>query len=600
MSNKTYRGHDFNELVNQMPAASAAFMRSQHSRRTLLGGIAGLAAAAAVAHPAFGQDSSPAAELGDNTWTPPEGAAPLEEQVWRVPSAVGSATAVDFYESVYTRPGINNIFSPALVFLTKNFEIIPGAATEWSSNEEGTEWTFTLMPGIMWSDGNELTAADYVKTFQYAADPDHAWDFAWFWSGDILNFAEAFAGDVPVEEVGVRQGANEYEVVFTTVNPAPYLPAKLLYSLPLSKAALETHGAFYNSNPETAVSSGPFIVSEWIPDQTLTYVRNEAYNAPWPVPLQKIIIKFADPAQFFTLYEADEIDYMEGPAPAELTIMESDPERAGEIFQGVGDFACLYFFFDVTKPPFDNLQVRQAFSHVIDRDAMKQQIWGLQANPAPSFLAPGFPASNTEELAPIQVFDPELGRQLLADAGYPDGEGFPSLTMTVRGNPSPLETATTQAYAAMIDEHLNIPVEIQIMDRDAFYADMKTVQFGWVSYGMDFFDASNMLGIWKTGGRHPWSNAEFDELVDAAAVSLGDPDERNATFQQAERILVEDVPAVFTYFVTPVQLIKPYVTGPALEPDNNGIAAIHWPNFEFNGSAIREIWIGADAPTGRE
>jgi len=599
MGKKTYRSHDFHELVRTMPAASAAFMQSGYSRRTLLGGIAGLAAGAALARPAFGQDSTPAATLGDNTWTPPEGAAPLEEQVWRAPSDVGSAVAVEFYESVYTRPAIHGLFSPSLVFLTKNFEIVPGAATEWSSNDDGTEWTFKLMEGIMWSDGNELTAADYVKTFQYAADPDHAWDFAWFWSGDIVNFSEAFAGEVPLEEVGVRQGATPYEVIFTTVNPAPYLPGKLLYSLPLSKAALETSGAFYNSNPDTAVSSGPFIISEWIPDQKLTYVRNEAYNAPWPVPLQKIIIKFADAAQFFTLYEADEIDQMEGPAPAELTIMEADPEKEGQIFQGVGDFGCLYFFFDVTRPPFDNLQVRQAFSHVIDREAMKSQIWGRQANPAPSFLAPGFPASNTEELASIQAFDPDLGKQLLAEAGYENGEGFPDLVMTVRGDPSPLETATTQAYASMITRHLGIPVEIQLMDRDAFYQDMKTIQFGWVSYGMDYLDPSNMLGIWKTGGRHPWSNAEFDQLVDEASVSLGDPDARNEVFKQAERILVEDVPAVFTYFVTPIQLIKPYVTGPALEPDNNGIAAIHWPGFEFNGSALREIWISSDAPTGR-
>jgi peptide/nickel transport system substrate-binding protein/oligopeptide transport system substrate-binding protein len=291
---------------------------------------------------------------------------------------------------------------------------------------------------------------------------------------------------------------------------------------------------------------------------------------------------------------------MEGPAPAELQIMESDPELASQLYQGVGDFACLYFFFDVTTAPFDDILVRQAFSHVIDRDAMQQQIWGRQAVAAPSFLAPGFPASDTEGLGDIQAFDPELGRELLAEAGYPDGEGFPELTLTFRGGGTPLEEATVQAYVAMLNEHLSINVDIQTMDRQAFYDDMSSILFGWVSYGMDFFDPSNMLGVWQSGGRHPWSNEEFDALVAEGSTSLAEADERLAIFQNAERILVEDVPAVWAYFVTPIQLVKPYLIGPALEPDINDIAAIHWPGFATTGYAIEELYVSADAPTGRE
>jgi peptide/nickel transport system substrate-binding protein/oligopeptide transport system substrate-binding protein len=599
MAGKTFRKQNFHDLLGQMPGPSASFLRSQVSRRTVLSGVAGVAGLSLTGFAgtsATAQEATPTS----NVWEPPADAAPLEDQIWRTATATGGAVALDFYERVYERPSVADLWSVALVFLSKEFEITPGAATEWSSDETGKVWTFTLRDDLMWSDGNPVTAADYVKTFQYAADPEHAWDFAWFWDGDLVNFTECLAGDVPLEELGVRQGANEYEVIFETVNPAPYLPAKLLYSLPLSKAALETHGPLYNSSAETAVSSGPFILSEWIPDQSITYLRNEAYTGPWPIALQKIVQKFAAPAQFFTLYEADEIDYMEGPAPAELQIMQADPEKEGEIYQGVGDFACLYFFFDVTTAPFDNKLVRQAFSHVIDREAMKQQIWGPQANAAPSFLAPGFPASNTEELASIQAFDPELGKQLLAEAGYPDGEGFPELVMTVRGNGTPLETATTQAYATMLKNHLNIDVELQTMDRQAFYADMKTIQFGWVSYGMDYFDPANMLSVWKTGGRHPWSNEEYDRLYDEATVFLGDPEERINMFKEVERILVEDVPAVWAYFVTPIQLIKPYITGAALEPDSNGIAAVHWPGLALNGSALHEIYVGADAPAGRQ
>lgn len=600
MSHDASTEQKITRLTDGMPAEAAAFFRRQFSRRAVLGGMAGFGAfglggSTALAAPSTGRRPHVMTEQDL-----PEDAAPLEDQVWRVPSAVGAAVTVDFYERVYERPAMADLFSPALVFLTKDFEIVPGSATEWTGSEDGKTWTFTLRDDIMWSDGTPLTAADYVKTFQYAADPAHAFDFAWFWRDDLLNFTEVADGELPLEDLGVRQGTSEYELVFETVNAAPYLPAKLLYSMPLSKAALETHGELYNSNPETAVSSGPFIVSEWIQDQTLTYTRNEAYTGPWVVPMQRIVMKFATPASYFTLYEAGEIDYMEGPAPAELQLMQADPEREGEIYQGVGDFACLYFFFDVTTAPFDDILVRQAFSHVIDREAMKAQIWGPQANIAPSFLAPGFPASNTEELASIQTFDVELGRQLLAEAGYPDGEGFPSLTMTVRGDGSPIEIATTQAYGSMLTEHLGIPVELQTMDRQAFYDDMRSILFGWVSYGMDYFDPSNMLSVWKTGGRHPWTNADFDASLAEATVFLGDEAERTAMFQEAERILVEDVPAVWAYFVTPIQLIKPYVRGEALAPDVNGIAAIHWPGFAANGTVSQTLYIGADAPSGRQ
>lgn len=587
--------------IDTMPPQDAAFFRQQFSRRDVL--RAGSAGGAGFAAAGMFGALAPTAVVGRSILQDgalPDDAAPPENQVLRVASDPTVARVLDFYEQVYERPGLADIFSMPLVRLTKNFEIVPGAASEWSGNDDGTVWTFTLKQGLMWSDGNEVTANDYVRTFQYAADPEHAWDFAWFWSDNILNFTEAFAGDVPVEEIGVRIGANDYEVVFETVAPAPYLPAKLLYSQPLSAAALDEYGPLYNTNPDTHVSSGPFKLEEWVRDQQIVYTRNEAYTGDMEVALQRIIVKMASPATLFTLYEADQIDYMEGPAPAELQIMEADPDLAAQLYQGVGDFACLYFFFDVTTAPFDDILVRQAFSHVIDRDAMQQQIWGRQAVAAPSFLAPGFPASDTEGLGDVQAFDPELGRELLAEAGYPDGEGFPELTLTFRGGGTPLEEATVQAYVAMLNEHLSINADIQTMDRQSFYDDMSSILFGWVSYGMDFFDPSNMLGVWQSGGRHPWSNEEFDALVEEGSTSLAEADERIAIFQNAERILVEDVPAVWAYFVTPIQLVKPYLIGPALEPDNNDIAAVHWPGFATTGHALEELYVSADAPTGRE
>jgi ABC-type transport system substrate-binding protein len=594
----------FLESIGSMRPQDAAFFRRQLSRRGTLKAGGALAAAGLFTGPVAAPLTAFAGPSLLQGASLPEDAAPPENQVLRVASNPTNAKVLDFYEQVYERPGIADIFSEPLVRLNKDFEIEPAAATEWSSNEDGTVWTFRLTEGLMWSDGNPVTANDYVRTFQYSADPEHAWDFTWFWDGNIANYTEAMAGDVAPEEIGVRVGDNEYEVVFETVDPAPYLAAKLLYSLPLSAAALDEHGPLYNTNPDTHVSSGPFKLEEWVRDQQIVYTRNEAYSGDMDVALQTIIVKLSDPSANFTLYEAGQIDYMDGPAPAELQIMESDPETTEEIYQGVGDFRCFYFFFDVDTEPFDNVQVRQAFSHVLDRDLMQQQIWGRQAIAAPSFLAPGFPASNTEDLADIQNFDPELGRELLAEAGYADGEGFPSLTMNVVTGQAPIYEATAQAYASMLNEHLGIEVEIQSLDPQAFYAAMNAdpdeIQFGFISYGMDYFDASNMLGVWHSSGRHSWSNDEFDSLLQEATTSLEEEDVRTAMFQDAERILVEDVPAVFTYFATPIQLVKPYLVGPALEPDVSGIEAIHWPGFTTMSTVLEEIYVHADAPTGRE
>jgi ABC-type transport system substrate-binding protein len=117
---------------------------------------------------------------------------------------------------------------------------------------------------------------------------------------------------------------------------------------------------------------------------------------------------------------------------------------------------------------------------------------------------------------------------------------------------------------------------------------------------MDFLDPFNMLSVWLSGGRHSWSNPKFDDLVKKAASFTGDPAERTKMFQDAEKILVEDVPAVFIYHETPVQFAKPWVKGDVLKPDKNGIKALHWPGYTAMDTVPAELYIGKDAPKGRE
>ena len=589
--------NSLSEVLDQFPKDDPL---SVSRRRFIAAGAAAMAtgflATNASAAPLQGGRMTTALRQG----TPPADAAPAEKQVVIFTADVGTAKVLDFYEQVYQRPFVADLFSEPLVRLNRDFEIIPGVAESWEGSEDGMTWTFKLRPGLTWTDGNPLTAADWVATFQYAANPEHAWDFTWFFQGVLKGWDDAIAGKAGVDTVGVAQGADPNELVITTVVPAPYIPAMMLYSLPLSAAALAEHGSgLYNSDPATAVSCGPYVLSEWTPQQQIVYTKNPNYTGTMNVMVEKVINRLATPDTYFTMYQNNEVDYLEEPDPASLTLMMGDETTAKEVYSGVGDFPTWYIFFDVTKAPFDNKMVRQAWSHAIDRDTLKSQVLGPNGTPAYSWLAPGFPASQREALQDIQKFDPAMAKDLLSQAGFPDGKDFPKQTMWLRA-PSPLDKTVAGALAAMLKENLNIEVELEEHDSQGFTAALNAkptqILLGWVRYGMDYLDPSNMLSVWKTGGRHSWSNPEYDAKLKEASEYLGAPEERIKLFQEAERILVEDVPAVFVYHGTRVQFIKPWLKGDFLKPDKNGISAMHWPAYTTMDTVPEEMYVSSDAP----
>ena len=451
----------------------------------------------------------------------------------------------------------------------------------------------------MWSDGTEVPAEDYVATFQYSADPKHAWDFTWYFQGVIKNWSEAVEGKVPLDQLGVT-AADPHTLQITTVSPAPYLPAMLLYSSALQKKALEAHGGLYNSDPATSVSSGPFVLKEWRKGDRLVYEANPKYKGSNKPFIQKVIVIGAAPATDFASYQAGEIDYVLGSnlSPADNEIIANDPQLKKETHPQPNDFRTDYLFFDTKNPPFDNIKVRQAFSHIVDRDTLIAQIIKpSQGIPAYSFLMPGFPASNSQGLKDIQNYDVAKAKQLLAEAGYPDGKGFPKLTLWLR-NEAPVRRDVAQAIAAAIKQNLGIDVEVSNKETktftDAMNAKPTQIQFGMVSYGMDFLDPYNMLSVWLSGGRHNWNNSQFDDMVKKAAAFTGDPAERVKMFQDAEKLLVTEAPGVFIYHRYQSDIYKPYLKGTELEPDQNGVAAIHWPGFANTDTVIGSMYISKD------
>jgi peptide/nickel transport system substrate-binding protein/oligopeptide transport system substrate-binding protein len=531
----------------------------------------------------------------------PDDAAPYSEQIYRVPcDNTRNETTFDFATSVYQQFGcLPDLFGDTLVDLDKEFNPLPASAESWSVADDGVTWTFKLREGLMWSDGTPVTAHDYVATFQLEATPDHGWDFSWFYSfigkGGIRNWTSIVEGKLAPEELGVR-AVDDLTLEVITEGPFPPLPSVMKFSFVLQKRALEEHGPFYNSDVATSVSSGPYVLVEFDPGNRIVVEANPAYTGYRPARLSRIEGIYMSPATFFIAFENGEVDMVTYDAltPTDYALIERDPGLTENYLKHAGNFRTDYLIFDTFTPPFDNLDVRKAFAHALDREIIVAHIFGeIKAMPAHSMLMPGFPSADTEGvLADFQRFDCDLARQHLAAAGFPDGEGFPPQEMWLRGE-GPAMSAVYQASAASIAQCLNIEIQVSNKDSkvymDALNARPTQVKLGAVSYGMDFLDPTNLLGIWVSSGRHSWHNEEFDGIVRAASNMVDDPERRDRLFRDAERILVDDVGGLFIAHRLQGDLFKPYVLGNSLrEPDANGGLGRHWGNDWHWG----DIYIG--------
>jgi peptide/nickel transport system substrate-binding protein/oligopeptide transport system substrate-binding protein len=322
------------------------------------------------------------------------------------------------------------------------------------------------------------------------------------------------------------------------------------------------------------------------PGNEIVLVANPNYKGFRQPRLSKVIITSMNMATAFAAFQNGEIDQMgyEWLTPADFEIVLNDPVMSQNYLRHYGDFRTDYLLFDTYNPPFNDLNVRKAFAYAVDRESIVTNVYGeLKAMVAHSMLMPGFPASDTEGvLTEYQHYDCERAKQYLADAGFPDGEGFPAQELWLRGE-GPSMQAVYSAAAASIADCLNIDIEVSNKDgkvyMDALNADPTTLTFGAVSYGMDFLDPSNLLGIWVSTGRHSWKSEEYDSMIAEASSMVGDPAAREQMFKDAEKILVDDVGGVFLAHRWQGDLFQPYVQGDGFrEPDSQGISAWHWGN----------------------
>jgi ABC-type transport system substrate-binding protein len=532
----------------------------------------------------------------------PDDAAPANRQV--LVTAAGSGKMMDFMETVYDRAPLADYFGLSLTLIDADFNIGPGVAKAFEISSDGLSWTFHLRNGIKWSDGTELTATDYVESFRYSADPKHAWDFVWYWSGVIKNYTEATKGTVPTSQIGVRQGADPYTLIVDTVQPVPYLPAQILYSWCLSAKALGQYGSgVYNTDPTKNVSCGPFLLTEFSPDKRNVLGPNKSYSYDVVTPnVQSYVGNIVKPGSSnFQRFQAGEVDSAEVFAP-DIKVAQADAKLKNlHVYVNPQDFRVFYAFFDVNTKPWDNVKVRQAFAHAVDRDNIVKNILAPLAVPVSGMLAPGFPGSITGPLEGLTNFDPSTAQKLLADAGFPGGKGFPDQTFYVRGGGPPSDSAVTQALAATWQQVLGVKINLQTLEQPDFMKKLNNkptqIPMGWISYGMDYFDATNMLGVFLSGGRHSWKNDQFDKLVKDAG-PMTDIEKRQANFADAQKILTGDASAVFVYNQLHGYLYQPYYKGKQLDKDKFGYDGEEWGAFPTN-YGLNDVYLSKDLDTYR-
>jgi oligopeptide transport system substrate-binding protein len=336
---------------------------------------------------------------------------------------------------------------------------------------------------------------------------------------------------------------------------------------------------------ENYVGNGPFMLVEHEQDVSVTWDANPNYSGPLgPVKLEGIDVTFiSESAVAFQAYKNGELD-MIGIAPEDLAAVETDPVLSQEVLEVSGS-CTFYLGFNLNKPPFDNLKVRQAFAQAFDREAWVRDVQGGLGSPAQSLIPPGFPGHDPDETA--WAFDPAAAKATLAEAGFADGAGLPPIKLTFSS--SARNKVRFEWIANQLKQNLGIDATLDPIDPTAYTALTKDdpPQFFYLGWCADYPDPQDFLTVvFKTGGisagRTGWSNAEFDDLVTQADIEQ-DPTKRAELYAQAQKILVQDAPVVFTANDGGPILVKPYVQGvtaDSISPLDYIVGYFNLPNLD--------------------
>ncbi|GHC69763.1 peptide ABC transporter substrate-binding protein [Limoniibacter endophyticus] len=451
-----------------------------------------------------------------------------------------------------------------LVAFGPKAEIVPGAAESWEISEDGLVYTFKLREDGKWSNGEPVTAEDFVFTFQRIQDPATAAPYANM-HYIIKNAEKLNKGEVDKAELGVK-AIDERTLEITLNEPTPYFLGLLTHQtgLPVNKKSVEEHGEAF-SRPGNLVSNGAFMLESFVPNDKIVLKKNPHYHAADEVKLETVnIIPFEDRAACLRRFEAGEIHTCSDLAAEQMDYMK---QNLGDQVR-IAPYLGTYYLPVKGKEgsPLKDKRVRRALSLVIDRDFLAKDIWRDTMLPGYSMVPPGIDNYNDPvflEFKEDDLLDREdEAKRLLEEAGIKEGE----LTVELRYNTSENHKNTMTAVGDMF-KNIGVNATYVEMEGTGYFNYMKNdgafdiSRAGWIG---DYSDPQNFLFLFETdnlGFNYPrWSNAEYDKLM-AEAAKETDLAARSKILAQAETILLDEEPAIPVLYYASGSLVSNKVSG---------------------------------------
>ena len=454
---------------------------------------------------------------------------------------------------------------------------------EKTDNGDGTvTYTFKIRSDAKWSDGQPVTANDFVYSWQRLANPLTAADYCYM-IDMVQGYAAVNAGEADPTTLGVS-APDESTFVVNLTYDCPYFLEICAFpaAFPVRQDIIEAYGDTWTTDDNSShyISNGPWKLAEWVHDSYIKMVPNEYhYDAANLGPNSLTFQLMEDQNSMLAAYRSGDLQFIEDMPVDEIAGLLASGEL--NIVDYIGTY---YVCYQTQAAPFDNALVRQAFTLAIDSKYIVEQVTQTGQVPATGFVPAGIYDAdpNGDDFrtvggdywdAPVDdatyQANCEKARQLLAEAGYPNGEGFP--TVTYLYNTSDAHKAVGEALKQMWQEELGVTVQLQNQEWNAFLETRKKGEYqiarnGWIA---DYNDPCSFLDMWYTGGGNndaQYSNPEYDAMIDAAKAT-SDPAERMSYFHKAEDIIIgQDWALGPIYFYTQKYMMADDISGAFYTP----------------------------------
>ncbi len=484
--------------------------------------------------------------------------------------AGGESTNPREYDPATTHGSGDKLVFSGLVAFDPYLNLTPDLAETWDLSPDGRVYTFHLRENAKFHDGRPVTSQDVIYSWERALSPALASDTALTYLGDIAGAQEMVRGET--QRVSGLQALDEHTLQVTIDAPKPYFLLKLTYptAFVLDKANVESGEEWFRSPNGT----GPFKLTEWRRFEQITYEANPDFYLGEPsIPF--VIVKLFSGVGL-RLYESGEIDMAGVSYSSVERFLDPTEPLQDELVTGV-NLCTSFVTFDTTQPPFDDVKVRQAFSMAFDRQKYIDVVLNRWALPAIGLYPPGLPGFNIG-LSGLP-YDPERARQLLAESKY--GNDLPPIVYTDAGIGSGIGSDVA-ALAQMWQLALGVEITVENLEPNYYIERIYAGEHGQIFGGgwcADYPDPQNFADVLFHSGSAQnsggYSNPELDTLLEAARVEQ-DISKRIEMYQQAEQIIVNDAPVLFTVHSLSYQLVKPYVKGFVFTPIDVPIERYMW------------------------